>query len=106
MNCFPGRDPVLLGDPNAGISRLRNNWYQLVAYFVASFGMVDLLDHFRNRLFYHNLYMWLQVHQGQILLPRCEYILGSDKMMFKTIGISDPQNFASKHFSFRARLLQ
>ena len=49
LNRFQGREPVVLGDLNASIGRLRNPQYQQVAYFLASFGMVDLLAHFQQR---------------------------------------------------------
>ena len=46
LNRFVGRDPVVLGDLNADIGRLRNPTYQQVAEFLASFELVDLLSHF------------------------------------------------------------
>ena len=46
LNRFPGRDRIILGDLNAGIGRLRNPREKQVAYFLASFGMVDLLYRF------------------------------------------------------------
>ena len=64
LNLFPGRDPVVLVDLNTDIGRLRNPWYQQVAEFLASFVLVDLLDHFQQCLPYCNLQTWWQVRQG------------------------------------------
>ena len=67
QNRFQARDPVVLGYLKADISRLRNPRNQQVAYFLESFGLVDLLDHFQQRLLYCNLHVWWQVRQGQTL---------------------------------------
>ena len=75
LNRFPGKEPVLLGDLNTDIGRLRNPWGQQVKDYLASLGMVDLLDNFRQRLRYRNLNKWWQVCQGQILWSRCDYVL-------------------------------
>ena len=40
LNLFQGRDPVLLGDLNVDIGRLRNPRDQNVTDFLASFGLV------------------------------------------------------------------
>ena len=46
LNCFMGRHFVVLGDPNADISRFINPRDQQVTDLLASFSMVDLLDRF------------------------------------------------------------
>ena len=46
LNRFPGREPVVLGDFNVDLGRLRNLQDQQVADLLASFGLVDLLAHF------------------------------------------------------------
>ena len=53
LNCFLVRDPVVLGDLNTNIGQLRNPRDQQVSVFLASFGLVDLLGHFRQRLRLH-----------------------------------------------------
>ena len=52
MNRFPAKDSIIIGDLNAGIERLKNPRRQQVAEFLASFGLVDLLSHFRQRLYF------------------------------------------------------
>ena len=63
LNRLQGREPVVLGGQNAEIVRLRNPWDQHVADFLAYFGLVDLLGHFRQLLSYHHLQTWWQVRQ-------------------------------------------
>ena len=65
-NRFPGRYPVILGDLNTDIGRLRNPREQQVSYFLASFGLVDLLGNFQQLLRYHHLQTLWQVHQGRL----------------------------------------
>ena len=55
---FPKRDPVILGDLNADIGRLRNPRDQQVADFLASLGLVDLLGHLCQHLCYHHIQTW------------------------------------------------
>ena len=87
LNRFPGRDPVILGYLNTDISLLRNPWDQQVAGFLASFGLVDLLGNFQQRLRYLHFQTWWQVGQVRVLRLWCDCVLGSDQWMFKTIGI-------------------
>ena len=87
LNCFPGRDPVVLGDINVDIGLLINPQDQQVTYFLASFGLVDRLAHFQKRLRYCNLHTWWKVRQGRILQYWCDYVLGLDIMMFEMRGI-------------------
>ena len=62
LNRFPGREPVVL-DPNADIDRLRNPRDQQVADFLASFGLVELLGHFLQCLYYSHLQtLWQTLH--------------------------------------------
>ena len=72
MYQFLDRDPVLLGNLNTYIRCLRKLWDQQVAHFLVSFGMVDLLNHFRQCLRYCNLQTWWQVRQRLILLSQCD----------------------------------
>ena len=58
LNCFPGRDTIVLGGMNVDIDCLRNPRYQQVYNFLAYFGLVDLLFHFQQRLCYHHLQKW------------------------------------------------
>ena len=67
INSLLGRGHVFLEDLNADISCLRNLWDQQVKYLFASFGMVDLLDNFQQRLLERNLQTWWRVCQGRTI---------------------------------------
>ena len=58
----PGRYPIVLGDLNMDIGRLRNPQDQQVADFLVSFGLVNLLGHFCQPLRYCNLQTWWRVN--------------------------------------------
>ena len=105
LNDFLGRDPIFRRDLNADVRYMVNPWNQQVADFLTSFRMVDLLGHFGQRMrFWLKQTCW-QVHQSKLLCSQCSYILGSDRRLFKTVGIRDLRNFSSNHFALRAQLL-
>ena len=58
LNRFLVRDPIVLGDLDPDIVHLRNFWYQQVADFLESFGLVNILAHFQQRLCYPSLQTW------------------------------------------------
>ena len=64
MNCFLGREHVVLGDLNADIGRLMNPLDHQVTDLLASFGLVYILARFCQRLRYRNLQTWWDVCQG------------------------------------------
>ena len=102
---FIGRYPIVLGNLNAEIGRLRNPHNQHVSDFMASFVLVDLMGHFYQRLFYHHLQTWFQFFQVRVIRYQCEYYMRSNRRLFETVGIWDPRNFSSEHFALHARLL-
>ena len=61
-----------------------------MSYFLAYFRMVDLLGHFRQHLRFWIKQTWLQVHQSKILCSQCNFILGLELMLLKTVGIREP----------------
>ena len=59
INKFLGRDYIIIGHLNKDIVRLHNLWIQQVAYFLARFGLVDLLSNFMQRMcFRHMKILW------------------------------------------------
>ena len=46
LNYFLGRYSIVIVDLNADIGHMQNPWNQNLAYFLAFFGLVDLLAHF------------------------------------------------------------
>ena len=79
---------------------------QQVIEFLAYFGLVDLLDHFRQQLCFRHMKTLWKVQQGILVQSLCSYVLGSNHRLFGVVGIRDPSNYAYDHFALRARLLQ
>ena len=77
-----------------------------MAYFLAYFGLVELLVNFRQRLRFLHINMWWQVQQGKLLRSICYYVIGLDLRLFEMVGIREPKNFESNHFALFKRLLQ
>ena len=50
LNHFPGRYLIVMGNLNADASQLQNTRNQQATNFLASFGLVDLLGYFMQRL--------------------------------------------------------
>ena len=65
LNLFPGKCSIIMGDLNVDTGILQNPRSQQVAYFLASFGLVGLLAHFRQRLRFHHMQIWWQFLQGK-----------------------------------------
>ena len=106
LNRFPGWDPIVMGDLNADIDHLQNPQSQQVAGFLASFGLVDLLRHFRQQMRFRHMKTWWKARQGKLLHSIYNYILGLDRQLFETVGIRDLSNFAFDRFALCARLLR
>ena len=86
--------------------RLQNPQNQQVEDLLASFGMVNLISYFRQRILFFHMKMWWQVQLVRFLCSRCDYVLGSDLRLFETVGIRDLSNYESNHFALIERLLQ
>ena len=50
LTIFLDEDPILLGDVNVDIGQLRHHCDRQIADLFASFGMVNILAHFRQHL--------------------------------------------------------
>ena len=105
LNDFLGRDPIFMGYLNTNVSYTVNPWNQQVADFLAYFRMLDLLNHFRQRLRFRIKKTCWQVRISKLLCYRWNYIFGSDLRLFKTMGIRDLRNFLYNHFALRTRLI-
>ena len=88
------------------IGRLQNPRILQLADFLESFGLVNLLSHFRHRVRLCHMNTCWQVQQSRFLHSRCNYVLGSNLRLFETVGIRYLRNFLSGHFALRKRLLQ
>jgi hypothetical protein len=107
LNCFNGyTNIVVAGNFNADIHDLTKPRNQTVAACFAAYGLFDLLSHFRQwKAFRHNK-TWYQVRQGTLYQSRCDYILGTDRRLFETVGLRDPRSYSTNHLMLRGRLLR
>jgi Reverse transcriptase (RNA-dependent DNA polymerase) len=97
--------PILLGDLNVDLASPRDGRGQAIAAEMASLGLEDLLLHFRQRRRFRHGKTFGQYRDGQLVRSRCDYILGTDRRMFKNVSIRDPRLYTSDHFMVHGRLL-
>ena len=67
IKLLPGSYPIVMEDLNAEIGRLQNPRNQQVAYFLEPFVLVDIIDHFRQRLRFRHMNTWWKVQQRKLL---------------------------------------
>ena len=100
--------PLLLGDLNVDLSNKRATDPRTtqVSEILATYGLMDMLPHFKQRKPYRDLCTWTQTRNDHILRSRCDYILGTDRRLFKTVSIRDPRHFSTDHFMVVATFLE
>jgi hypothetical protein len=64
---------------------------------MASYGVEDLLLHFRQRRGFGQRFTWSQRRNEETISSRCDYILGCDRRMFTNVCLRNPRLFASDH---------
>ena len=89
-----------------GLDEAQNLRIYVVSKLLTGFGIIDLMHHFSKRLWCRHLKTWTQVRQETVLMESCDYILGTDRRLFKLVGIRDMRDYSSDHFALRAFLLQ
>ena len=70
----------------------------MIATEMASFGLEDLLLHFKARRGFEHGKSWMQFRDGKMLRSRCDYLLGTDRRMFSNVCLRDPRLFTSDHY--------
>ena len=70
MDRFRDQDTIVIGDIKADIGQSQNPCSHQVADLWMYFGLVNLLQHFRQHLMFRHLNTWSQVGQS-ILLQEC-----------------------------------
>jgi len=89
--------PLLLSDLNIDLADLRDDRARSVAANIASHGFKDLLPHFRQCHCFHHGTTWWQHCNDEMVLSRCDYILGMDRCMFSNVSLCDPRLFSLDH---------
>ena len=101
--------PILMGDLNVNLSASNTSSdprLSLVSDTLAAYGLFDMLPHFRQRRPYLDLCTWKQQRNSQLYKSRCDYILGSDRRLFRTVSIRDPRHFSTDHYMVVATFLE
>ena len=87
-----------MGDFNANINNPTSLRTQQLTNLLATFGLEDLLPHFKQCSKHQGLHTWTQTRLGTCYRSRCDYIFGTDRHLFRSIRIKDPRHFTSDHF--------
>ena len=77
------RDPIVLGDLDGDLEEARR---LRISDLLAEYGLIDLVQQFRQRRRLYDLKTWSQVSQCTVLQSRCDYILGTDRHRFEIVG--------------------
>ena len=105
LNFFPGRYPIVLRDLNADVFWMGNSQDKQAAKFMVYLGPVELFDHFGQWLRPQHTKTWFQARQVKLLRFCCDYILGSNRRLFKIMGIRYMRNFSSENFALHTWLI-
>jgi len=108
LDRFPNQAPILLGDLNADIHNLAASQRNTqVDTLLGTYGLDDMLIHFRQRKPFRHYKTWHQYRSdtNTIHRSRCDYILGTDRRLFQSVGIRDPRHFSTDHYMVVATYL-
>jgi exonuclease III len=96
---LPRNNPIiLLGDLNADILHPQNDRSTEVASMAASFGLDDLLRHFKQKHRFRSGFTW-RMRRGQgMVMSRCDSIFCTDRRIFKNVAIREPRHYSSDHY--------
>jgi hypothetical protein len=100
-----GPAPLLLGDLNVNLRAPTGAREAQIAAMVASYGLNDMLLHFKQRRRYRDGATWRQTRQGEVVKGWCDYILGTKRRFFRKVVIRDPRCFSSDHFLVMGQLM-
>jgi hypothetical protein len=97
--------PILLGDLNADSMRPRDDRAIEVAAMTATFGLEDLVRSFRQRISFRGNITWSIQRGARRVSSRCDYILCSDRRLFRNVAIRRPQHYTTARFMIIAILM-
>ena len=91
----PGAELMVAGDFNVDIMEPEGNRRaENIATDLATAGMEDMAQHFmpRRRRWNRDRRTWDLWRKGQVVRSRTEYILGTDRRLFKNVAVRDPRH--------------
>ena len=90
----PGVDLMVAGDFNVDILAPEGRRAENIATDLATAGVEDMAQHFmpRRRRWSRDRRTWDMRQKGQVVRSRNDYILGTDRRLFKNVAVRDPWN--------------
>ena len=105
LNPYSGQKLTVLRDLHVDLMQPTNSQSHQVVAMLTNYGLEDMLLHFLQRSNFRHNKTWWQRYCGRIRCSCCDYILGSDCRLFKTITIQDPRHYTSNHYILQGWLL-
>jgi hypothetical protein len=93
----PRNTIILLGDLNMDLVRPHNDRGMEIATMVANLGVEDIIQYFCQKQKHRKGSTWRMQRGDRWIKSRCDYILGTDKRIFKKISVKEPRHFYSDH---------
>jgi exonuclease III len=94
----PNLPIMLMGDLNVDLLNLRDTRDANLAAMVATLGLLDILEHFYMRSGFGHCNTWFQTREHSMISSRCDYILSSDRCLFRNMQLKKPRLFTSDHY--------
>ena len=91
----PGADLMVAGDFNVDIMEPEGNRrVENIATDLETAGLEDMAQHFmpRRRQWNRDRRTWDMRRKGQVVRSRTDYILGTDRRLFKNVTVRDPRH--------------
>jgi hypothetical protein len=106
MEILPKQNPyIVLGDLKANLRYPRDNMAVAVAATVRSFGLVDMLGHFRQRKKFRHRMTWQMRRRERIMMSRYDTILSTYRRIFSNVTIREPRHYTTDHYMILGILL-
>ena len=90
----PGAELMVAGDFNVDILAPEGRRVENIATDLATAGVEDMAQHFmpQGTRWCRDRRTWDMKRQGQVVRSRTDYILGTDRRLFKNVAVRDPRH--------------
>ena len=98
----PGADLMVAGDLNVDILAPEGRRAENIAMDLATAGVEDMAQHFmpRRRRWNRDRWTWDMRRKGQVVRSWTDYILGTDRRLFKNVAVRNPRNNTDHYMVF------
>jgi exonuclease III len=90
---FPNQQPLILGDLNTDLEDPTRPRSIETNNLLSTYGLIDMIAQFQQRRRHRDRTTWFQRKQDTMITARCDYILGSNRRLFKAVRICTPRHF-------------